>query len=413
MTDTLRDLLRESVADADMNDVAELAWAEGSRIRRRRAASAVAGVAAGVLVVGGAAWAVDQRDTSRAGEPVESPSPTVPSATYPRQGDRADGSYRGTPVWWAPSVEQEGSLPAYGATSPNPLPSTIDLSSSDSPLVGNTVSHALAAFAVYDADGQVEGVEVLGDDGLLRHVDLAPDTGVPAPVKPMRDPEGNLRIRAGVSMLSPSGQYLMFPENGAIRVLALATAQWTTIDTGGRPTWDATWTDDDTIALWNPGRPDASTPVYGVSGAEVGRLGGPVDVQNPRFGGDMYGLGRRSPNGSLAQSYTAGLDVPQPPSLHLSPRQSDAIGVASAPDAMLVLPQEASRQKQCCQVAGWLDRDTLVYGSRSSEGLRLLAWRQGTHRFWKVSQVVGSTPGEESVVASYARLYVQEDCCSG
>jgi len=367
MTDTLRDLLHEAVADADLPDLAELAWAEGRRVRRRRATSATAGVAAVALVVGGIVWAADQRDTSRAGEPVHSPSPTAPGTPYQRE-DRADGEFEGTSVWWAPSVEQEGSLPAYGATSPNPLPSTIDLSAPVTPLVGDPVGHAVAAFAVLGPEGQVDAVEVLGDDGLLRQISLGPDAQGPGPVSPMRDPEGNLRTRAGASMLSPSGDYLMFPENGAIRVLTLATTQWTTIETGGHPTWDATWTDDDTIALWNPDRPYASVPAYAVSGAEIGRSGGPVDVQNPRFDGDMYGLGRRSPNGSLAQSYTAGLDVPQPPELHQSPGQSDAIGIASAPDAMLVLPQEAARQKQCCQVAGWLDRYTL----RWAEGLHML-----------------------------------------
>ena len=77
---------------------------------------------------------------------------------------------------------------------------------------------------------------------------------------------------------------------------------------------------------------------------------------------------------------------------------------ASAPDAILVLPQESARQKQCCQVAGWLDRDVLLYESRSSEGLRLLAWQQGTKNFWQVAEVTGWTMGRESVVSSYAAL---------
>jgi hypothetical protein len=55
-------------------------------------------------------------------------------------------------------------------------------------------------------------------------------------------------------------------------------------------------------------------------------------------------------------------------------------------------------------VAGWIDFDVLLYESRSSEGLRLLAWQQGTGNFWQVSDVVGWAMGEESVVSSYARL---------
>jgi hypothetical protein len=408
MTDTLRDLLRESVADADMPDVAELAWAAGGRVRRRRATSAVAGVAAVALVVGGVVWAADQRGTDRAVRPVESPSPTAPGTPYQRE-DRADGEFHGTSVWWAPSVAEESSLPAFPGS---PLPRTIDLSSSTLPFAGTRVGRALAAYAVYDADGQVEGVEVLGDDGLLRRIELGAH---PAAVKPMRDPEGNLRIRAGSSMLSPSGEYLMFPQDGSIRLLRLRDQQWSTIDTRSHPTWDATWADDpsDQIVLWDPERPSASAPVYDVTGGRTAHPGEATDFLVPRWDGDIYGLPRRSPNGSLAQSYTAGLDVPQPPSLRLSPRQSDAIGIASAPDAMLVLPQEQARQKQCCQVVGWLDRYTVVYESRSSDGLRLVAWRVGSGRFWQVSQVAGWTLGTDVVVSSYADLFPPEDCCSG
>ena len=79
--------------------------------------------------------------------------------------------------------------------------------------------------------------------------------------------------------------------------------------------------------------------------------------------------------------------------------------MASAPDAIVVVPQEAARQKERCQVAGWLNSSDLVYESRSSEGLRSIAWRMGTGRFWQVSEVVGWTMGEDSVVSSYARLW--------
>jgi hypothetical protein len=412
MTDTLRDLLHESVADVDMPDVAELAWTEGGRVRRRRAVSAVAGAAAVVLTLGGVVWAVDQRDSDRAAQPVRSPSPTTeptsPAVTSSPSTDKADGEYHGTSVWWAPSVAREAALPAYPGS---PLPPDVDVSQvgREIPSTMPPVGVGLAAFAVVgDAPGHVSSVGVLGSDGVVRLVDTSR-------VQPMRDPEGNLRVRVGPSMLSPTGEYLMFPQHGSIRLLRLADDTWSTIDTGSQPTWDATWADGsaDRIVLWDSERPDAAAPVYDVSGARVGGSVRATDFLNPRFGGDMYGLPRRSPNGSLAQSYVAGLDVPQPPALHLSPGQSDSIGIASAPDAMLVLPQETDRWKQCCQVAGWLDRYTLVYESHSSQGMRLLAWRVGTHRFWRVSDVVGWTSGQEYVVSSYARLLVPEECCSG
>ncbi len=407
MTDTLRDLLRESVAEADMPDLAERAWEAGGRQRRRRAASAVGGVVAVALAVGGVAWAVGQRDGHRSAAPVQ--SPTATSAPY-SPADKPDGTYHGTSVWWAPSVAQESSL-AYGAS---PFPTTIDLGAPDSGLVGDPISHALAAFAVTGADGSVHAVRVLGSDGLLRGVDLGPDPDGPAPVQPMHDPEGNLRIRAGASMLSPSGRYLMFPQDGSIRVFRLKDQQWSTIDTGSSPTWDATWADGaaDRIVLRDPERADATFPVFDVHGNRLAAGPRATDFLNPRFDDHLDGLPRRSLNGSLAQSHPAGADVPQPPALHLSPGQSDWIGIASAPDAILVVPQETARQKQCCQVAGWLDWDVLLYESRSSDGLRLLAWQQATGNFWQVSDVVGWRPGYQSVVASYARLPISS-CIEG
>jgi|tagenome__1003787_1003787.scaffolds.fasta_scaffold20965781_3 hypothetical protein len=416
MTDTLRDLLHESVADLDVPDLADVAWRSGARARRRRIVSAVGGVAAVVLAVGGTVWVAGQRPDGRGAAPVHRPSPTSPispTATgtpYDQKGGKPDAEYHGTSVWWAPSVAQEGQLPAYQSS---PLPTTIDLLAPDSGLVGDPIGRALAAFAVYASDGSLSSVRVLGPDGLLRGVDLVADPGEPAPVTPMRNPEGNLRIRAGAAMLSPSGKYLMFPQKGSIRLLRLSNDQWSTIDTGTHATWDATWTDDDGIVMWNPNRPDATAPVYDVAGGRVARASGATDDLVPRYDGDPYGLPRRSPGGALAQSFVAGADVPQPPELHLSPRQSDWIGVAAAPDAVLVLPQESARQKECCQLAGWLDRFTLVYESRSSEGLRLLAWRMGTGRFWQVSRIVGWRPGEQTVVSSYARLYPEEECCTG
>jgi hypothetical protein len=396
MTDTLHDLLHEAVADADMPDFADAAWRAGGRARRRRTVSAVAGVAATVAAVGGVVWAIGARDAPRAAQPVQSP-PTAASIPPPVGFGHPDGEFQGTSVWWAPTVAQESSLPAYPDS---PLPPTIDLSAPATLLVSSPIPRALAAFAV-EGDSGPSDVLVLGEDGALRSVSLAS-------VSPMHDPEGNVRTRAGSSMLSPSGRYLMFPQDGSIRLLRLATDHWSTIDVGAYPTWDATWADGsgDRIVLWDSTRPDAAAPVYDVSGARVKSSSRWTNFLNPRWDGVPYGLPRRAPNQSLAQSYTAGLDVPQPPALHLSPRQSDAIGIASAPDAMLVLPQEPARQKQCCQVAGWMHNfGVLVFESRSSQGLRLLAWQQGTGDFWRVSDVVGWTMGKESVETSYARLW--------
>lgn len=61
------------------------------------------------------------------------------------------------------------------------------------------------------------------------------------------------------------------------------------------------------------------------------------------------------------------------------------------------------RWKQCCSVGGWLDIDTVLFESRH-EDARVLAWRVGTPDVYRVSDVRGWTPGEESYVASFAAL---------
>lgn len=50
----------------------------------------------------------------------------------------------------------------------------------------------------------------------------------------------------------------------------------------------------------------------------------------------------------------------------------------------------ATRQKGCCEVLGFLDDDTVLFASRSTEGYRLLAWRVGTPEVSLVSRLVGA-----------------------
>ena len=77
-------------------------------------------------------------------------------------------------------------------------------------------------------------------------------------------------------------------------------------------------------------------------------------------------------------------------------------GGRDKPEAILVFPHEVDgRWNQCCSAVGWLDADTVLFESRH-EDARILAWRVGTRDLYRVSDIRGWTPGEESYVASFA-----------
>jgi hypothetical protein len=401
MTDQrLHDLLHESVSDATMPDVADSAWRSGVRTRRRRTAGLAAGATAGVVAVAGTLALVDRGTSDQGpstGPPRHSPSTSGSSGASP------DARYGGRPVWWSPTLAQEAQLPAYPDS---PLPATIDFSRPESSLVMDPVPNALAAFARLEGTARYRAtVDVLGSDGLLRRIDIGPEPGGPGPVQPMRDPEGHLRIRAGASMLSPSGKFLMFPQQHSIRVMTLRTGKWRTVDTGNDPTWDATWAGVDTLVLPDLSKPRAPAPTYSLNGHRVGttNLVGAGIPRIPLGGSQPYGRVRTGQS-DVAQAFYPGADIQQPPALRLSPRQSDWIAVTGTHDGILLIVQEPGRQKGCCQVDGWIGPDTVLYDSSSSTGTRLIAWEVGTGRFWQVSRLTGVTLGQVYVVSSYAQF---------
>ena len=372
MTDPrLHDLLHDSVRDAEMPDVADRAWRDGGRARRRRTTGVVAAVAAapGVAAVGSTALLA-----GRTGEgAVSRPSP--------------DGSFLGTPVWFAPRVGQEATLPSLPDS---PLPQTIDLSAPAPDLATHPIPRAVAAYAV-GSDGGVQRVVVVGPAGQLRAVDLSH-------VKPMADPEGNRRIDAGPAMVSPGGDYLMFPQDLGIELLRVADAHWRWLYTlPGRSTWDAQWDGPHSILV-----PTEEHYTYPIAVSAPANSWSTSHVSSvPHRGSQKYGPFRIG-EGGVAQSYYPGAAVPQPARLRLSPAQSDWIGVISNRRTALVVPADPRREKACCAPKAWSGRSTLAYESRSSEGLRLLAWQVGTHRFWLVTKVVGWEPGKQFVNSSYA-----------
>ena len=123
----------------------------------------------------------------------------------------------------------------------------------------------------------------------------------------------------------------------------------------------------------------------------------------PLGSSQLYGRLRTGRDG-VAQAFTAGAPIPQPSRSATQPGGSDWISVFGARSGILLIPYEAGRQKQCCQVDGWIGPDTVMYDSSSSTGTRLLAWDVGTGRFWQVSRLTGVALGEETVTASYAQF---------
>ena len=78
------------------------------------------------------------------------------------------------------------------------------------------------------------------------------------------------------SMLSPTGEYLVFPQNQGLRLYTVATGEWSEIDTGDARTLDVSWYADDVIVLPRNGT-GSSGPMWTVDGRPGGRGLDPSD----------------------------------------------------------------------------------------------------------------------------------------
>ena len=364
----LRDLLHDSVRDLTMPDASAAAWTAGARRRRRRTTRLGAGAALAAVVVAAAValWL---------GHPDTGPEPS----------DRPDGVYHGTRVWWGPRPSAEAALPQLPERSG--LPATVDLSGSAPALATYPIQRAVAAYGLVTRSGAPR-VVVVGPTGELRTVDLSS-------VKPMTDPAGGRRLDIAPSMLSPSGRFLMFPQDVGIDVLDLSTGAWQWVYTvPGQTTWRSTWNG-------NSIRVDSGSHwTYSVDPPQKPGSWSSVGLVLPRHqGSPPYGIWRSGGLGN-AQAYRPGAEVPEPAGL--APGRSSWIGVADGSrGGLLLLPATADRLPDCCQVDAYRGTNILLFDSRSTGHLRVLAWQIRTHRFWRVTEVTG-VPRGTALVSSYA-----------
>jgi hypothetical protein len=399
MTDhELRELLHERVADVGMPDLSEVAWQRATRIRRRRAAMAVTAAVA-VVAVGSVAVAGGPGGDRSTGPVTQLPSPTttsVPSPPTPTgTGTQPDGHYRGWPVYWGPLASQESELPQVAS----PLPSVIDLSAPTTDVADDPIGAALAAYVLIDDNGG-QRLLLLAPDGSLRTVDTSR-------VAAYDDGSGDDISIAHDSLLSPTGEYLAFPQAGHVMVLTLATGAWRSVDTGDRPTTTLHWMGNTDLWL-PPSSQGGDGPMYSVLD---GRRSGATNVAapaGPSSTGAPYGRWRMGPLGT-AQSWGRVAGLPVPPD-DVTPSQALVVeGGAPAHDALLVLgsassPDAAQRPDLCCGVEFWLDSETVVYESQT-QPRRLVSWRVGTHDLGRVASIVGFDPDRELLVSSYARIW--------
>jgi len=414
MTDReLRDLLHERVDDLAAPDLSGKAWERAGRIRRRRAAGVVVGAVASVAAVAVAIAGVP--GLGSAGGPGPGPAthrhaptaPSVPSGpartgttqSWPGSRDTTpDGRHGGWPVYRGPTASQEESLPWIGS----PFPQAVDLSAPAPDVADRPIRSALAAYAVLDDAGGTR-LLLLAPDGTLRSVNTSP-------VGPYDDGAGNDISIADDNLLSPTGEYLAFPQAaGQVRVLTLATGEWRTIDTGRGQVVTMQWMGD--TDLWFPPTTQGGQgPMYSAfDGSRVGVAGERAPLAPFDPGAGPYGRWRMGPLGT-AQSWggIAGLPVAGDRS---TPTQAVVVqGYRTADDALLVLGADASsdpqRPEHCCSVEFWLDDDTVAFESGAPGApQRLVAWKVGTHALTRVATLEGYDPDRQVVVSSYARVW--------
>lgn len=372
MTDTdLRDLFHDAAPSLDGPDPAAIdrAWRDGSRRRVGARAAVVGSIAATAAAVTGLVVLDGPGGRETPAPSVDSPTSTPTSTvTGPPVAERA-GDYEGADVWRAPSVMEEGALPPLPEAG---LPPVIDLDAAEVGAVGEPVVALFSgrgerAFALTASQRVVE----IDTSGLDRLTDEA----------------GNGRNPLSSYSLSADRLSAFFIQKSSLEVLDFVTGQWTSIET---PDWlaeGARWVMADKIWVPNELGEDSNGTLHPVgagetSSATVDWVHGWTGPRDEPFGPVAAGRSGTA-QAAFTQIFVSG---------GMSNPQAIMVDRAGERDVLTLdygFGEGGTRGKGCCVALGWLDRDTVLFSSSSTEGQRILAWDVDTPSVHLVSDIRG------------------------
>jgi hypothetical protein len=382
----VRDLLAELADSVEAPDLASTAWDRSVRRRRRRTTAGIGAVAAATAIAFGA---VHLR-----ADDVSTGVTTHPSPTTSQPSEPAGRTLDGFTVAVAPRWADEATLPIAGS----PLPSsTIDLSAPNPSVVDEPLLSAVAAFAIRKVLGSTtrfDGIMLDGPNGELRHLDAAR-------LQPIDIGDGNVASPFTAGSLSPDGTRLAFPQPTGVTMFTIPTGEWTSFPISVTRTdlVDLRWTSDGMIRL-------ARTTLDPDTGRTTSdRVGSPLYQSGLKV---QSWTGVEHTLGDLHARAAGYLDERSPaPGIDTFPPAIVAVG--NGVRALLVIPDQQPRWKNCCTVAGWLDSSTVAYDATSSQNplrpdqtTRVLAWNVATGDVRLVTTVTGSA--DMLFQGSYANL---------
>ncbi|KRE53844.1 sigma-70 family RNA polymerase sigma factor [Phycicoccus sp. Soil748] len=367
------ELLDDASGGVDEVDLAQRAWdaaLAGRRLRRRRVASTVAGLAAVGVVVAVAQGA------GRVG-PVPAPSPTT-TTSKPALQRLPDGTmYAAMPL----EGEEDG-LPDFDAGLPSaidPEGRTVRLSTLSSP-PGSVVAVYLRRAATH-----YRAVLVPADrtQVLVDTLDLLPT----------RDSGGNEGEPLGAKAISADGRYVVFAQPRAVVRLDLRTGA---VDRYAVPAPDllvAGWRAGSTVVARTAGEAwslDLSqpSPTAARSAVPVALTRG-VAVPVTDLAGETVTAGRWAASGAyFDQDVTSPVIVrgngPIYQGLVAVDQDARAGRVLLAPESP---DGRTGRVKECCTVLAWADPSTVLFRSSGYDGSWVLAWNVETGRVYDVTRL--------------------------